>query len=1442
MAFARSPSGEIVEIPDADLASASIVGYTPVTTDDVAAAQAEAARRAQFETLPQQALGAVEALGRGATLNVTDPLAVALGADPERMAGRREALGGLGTALEIGGAALPVLLSGGTGAVGQAARFAPTSLLSRGTAALGERATTALLGAAPAAGTAGVGQALARGAVQGGITELIEGTPYGVGQVITEATLGDLDVLSEEAAMTVGLGTILGGGLGAAVGAAGGGLGAALRKSQRAIDSAIDTLDKQYPEWIAGKVGADAALLRQGWDQRARLEADPAMRAEDLLEGLIPEVADVPKFVPPPVPEEAVFTKGEFTRAPLRPKPSVYQPPENVVVAGRVIPVDAEGPQFTRDVYEAMVRVQDETDVLQREVNTTLRMKEREQLLDAAGIAPEVAAQKATEAATLMDEFVRRGRADGPDSMDGGVIRQVENSRDGVLRNAFSPDEVPLALRGAVESGVDQGATVGVRESVVRTGATPRGEPIAYDVVELDELIPSHNPKTWRPRPDYPEGMQQRTYHSDKGEINKVVEAQQQFDPSLPLSNTVLPTDGPPLVTGGDRRLVLGGNGRTMMMQLAMESPDVVRAYREELVRRAGGFGLDSAQIRQMKKPVLVRTVTGLTDKSPVADLTAAVRRYNEGLTRTINEMARGVSDAKMLSPASIADLALLFDESPNRTLGQILNDQSETVIKALRRDKIITDQNVSEWLSANNNLTSLGKDRINAMLLGRVVGTPQRYALLYRDGMSNLAAKIDRVVPYLAKVEALNPSLGETGAIRRAIDLNYRVANSEGKLSLDSMAKQVGLPGMDEVADPVVVAMARRLLDGSVADVADRFRSWASRASQSTDLAGRKSLTRDESRRLLLGAAANDVPASRLAAEVTDPDAGAAASFAATVGATQTPVEAAVAGIGKAPSKSPVAVYNAIEAAIRQIDAKRQLVSRASPQGPETIKRLNDLMKDMKRLLTDEGAWGEAAVRQARINEAYSKLISEEKAYLPLIASKGERGKMVIDEDKIAKLLNRSDPEYDPQKIRNVKTLLKRYATFRDVVQETADRIGAATNRQSIDAADAEMRAAMSAEAELRKIRGEIRRTSNQNKRERRAWTAYSEEVKAADAARKVEFDAAEKARKASAEAKRAEFDADVKAQKEANAAAREAAKEAQQARKERIKAEAKAWRAGAKWNGFMDIIGAGAVGTNPLLAPLFVAYRFGKYLGSPDKMMRVMNQLEAQSRRAKAAIDTMADQFTRGNRVGAVRAAASVALSEEMVDRIVGSPESGADALAEATGDLRDFAPETAEKIEAKIITAAQYLASIRPRPVVGAMGKPLPLSAASVAEYETTKAVVEHPMDALKLASEGRLMARHVAALEAVWPQVLQQMRVSALDALAGVQAEGKTPSFRVLQQLSVLMGADMTHTIASGAANQLSMMQEPAQARATPARADRVTLAQRSQTTWESSEGG
>lgn len=207
--------GQLMDIPTANLSEAVARGWTLVDDEEAAAVQL----RNEESDAASMALGAGEALASGLSLGLYSSAAEALGADPKRMAARREALGDLGTAAEIGGAALPALFSGGASLAGTAGgtaarggaraflRATPAGLLERGAGAIESRAARALAEApglvrttVPVAG---------RGAVEGFVS--------GAGAQLHEDVLGDREIAVDRLLGAGAMGGLLGGGIGALV-------------------------------------------------------------------------------------------------------------------------------------------------------------------------------------------------------------------------------------------------------------------------------------------------------------------------------------------------------------------------------------------------------------------------------------------------------------------------------------------------------------------------------------------------------------------------------------------------------------------------------------------------------------------------------------------------------------------------------------------------------------------------------------------------------------------------------------------------------------------------------------------------------------------------------------------------------------------------------------------------------------------------------------------------------------------------------------------------------------------------------------------------------------------------------------------------------------------------------------------------------------------------
>lgn len=228
--------GEVGRVPLQHLFTGGARGAgMQLATDEQVAAQRDYQKYGQGAAALR---GAFEAVARGATINVSDIVAPFLGADPEGIRKRQQYLGGLGTALEVGGAVAPIALTLGAGAAGQVAGRGALAAAGRA-AALTPAGALARGGMAAEAGLARIlgGGVAARRAAQVAAAAG-EGAVWGLSEGVSEAVLEDKELSAERILAHMKTGALYGGAtaglLVAGVGTVGA-LGRAAGKVTRAI-------------------------------------------------------------------------------------------------------------------------------------------------------------------------------------------------------------------------------------------------------------------------------------------------------------------------------------------------------------------------------------------------------------------------------------------------------------------------------------------------------------------------------------------------------------------------------------------------------------------------------------------------------------------------------------------------------------------------------------------------------------------------------------------------------------------------------------------------------------------------------------------------------------------------------------------------------------------------------------------------------------------------------------------------------------------------------------------------------------------------------------------------------------------------------------------------------------------------------------------------------
>jgi hypothetical protein len=265
------------------------------------------------------------AVGRGASLGITDVLARGAGMSAGELEAGQEALGGVGTALEAGGAIAATALSGGTAGVAQgaarggglAARIASgagrlVAAPSRYAARAGMAAERAVLGQAEA----GIG----RRAVASAAGEALDGALGGLGGAVSESVIHDKPMTAEALLGSVLAGAAFSGSVGAATGAGGGGIARVLQgvKASR-----------------GGPVGGDAL--------RTVLARDVGIEPADVPDALV----DAAKYT-----DDSVLGRVAERLAPYN--------GSDPVIAKRVMTTIQNEPKWARDVYNNKPRLEQE--------------------------------------------------------------------------------------------------------------------------------------------------------------------------------------------------------------------------------------------------------------------------------------------------------------------------------------------------------------------------------------------------------------------------------------------------------------------------------------------------------------------------------------------------------------------------------------------------------------------------------------------------------------------------------------------------------------------------------------------------------------------------------------------------------------------------------------------------------------------------------------------------------------------------------------------------------------------------------------------------------------------------------------------------------------------------------------------------------------------------
>lgn len=361
--------------------------------------------------------------------------------------------------------------------------------------------------------------------------------------------------------------------------------------------------------------------------------------------------------------------------------------------------------------------------------------------------------------------------------------------------------------------------------------ADGRTLPVEYAIVDVGQTTISHDPVTFQPNPEFPEGIQDRRYESDAGAQDLVVDRSGDLRPSLLLDQTTLATNGPPIMRPDG--LTVSGNERTMLIRRAREMhPALYQDYVTELVERAESFGIprERAQNRiegmleRGQTPALARVLTGPQPASRPA-LRSIMAAANEVGTKSRDPLAEAAVQAARLREA---DGPLQFFEEtiqPEETIRSYLDRaDGRQFLQGLIQNGVIPRTQTSRFRdSRDGSPTPEGKQLIERMLLGAAIQDPG----VVDRAPNGWLQKIEKAIPAIIETQS-NDDWNLSPVLQEALELGTAVAANDEVRNVETFVTQIELEGPR--FSPAAETLARFIEENSPNEVAGAIRQYARR------------------------------------------------------------------------------------------------------------------------------------------------------------------------------------------------------------------------------------------------------------------------------------------------------------------------------------------------------------------------------------------------------------------------------------------------------------------------------------------------------------------------------------------------------------------------------------------------------------------------------------
>lgn len=341
-----------------------------------------------------------------------------------------------------------------------------------------------------------------------------------------------------------------------------------------------------------------------------------------------------------------------------------------------------------------------------------------------------------------------------------------------------------------------------------------------FCIVDLDNILASHNEKTFASSQGYPttekgRNINDRNYEGDLNAQLKVQKVAQNLEPNILISTTATEESTPIISLDG---IVVSGNNRTMSLKLAdAENRKQWLDYEDVLYRelKFGGYGFDKdipAKIRnkqiikltsgeefKFSKPVLVRI-----DLDFPAYVTEEMNKYNVSAKKSEREIDKAIRIAQQLEDNEQCKKRLIELISNQEIVSELYKskDSVDRFKRILLDCNLMNENQIANYFTGNT-LSGNGKTMYQ-IILSSLVLKPDTLEISQNSGVVSATNKVINAV-----IPAIKNENFEIGGLNRDINEAILVQNKMVASNIKDITEYVNQPELFDVVNELTYKSA---------------------------------------------------------------------------------------------------------------------------------------------------------------------------------------------------------------------------------------------------------------------------------------------------------------------------------------------------------------------------------------------------------------------------------------------------------------------------------------------------------------------------------------------------------------------------------------------------------------------------------------------------------